>query len=234
MKKYFLAFFALLLFAGCEKESVTPATLEADTAVDFRSASKRLVLHNTGSSSNPWEVIEVSDMAYQKAHQGHGDKVVGDAHADGIIFYLADTPTDLNGDGKPDLGLVAATADPESAPWGCNGNISGADGTGVGTGRQNTDDILAGCNDSPIAASLARAHNGGGYTDWFLPSKDELNLMYENLHKEGLGGFASVYYWSSTEFGFNDAWLQSFSNGGQSGYPKSISDNLSVRAVRAF
>jgi len=232
MKKYYLAFFALLLFAGCEKESVTPATLEADTAVDFRSASKRLVLHNTGSSSNPWEVIEVSDMAYQKAHQGHGDKVVGDAHAGGIIFYLADTPTDLNGDGKPDLGLVAATADQGPAPWGCYGNISGisgADGTGVGTGRQNTDDILAGCNViSPIAASLARAYNGGGYTDWFLPSKDELNLMYENRESIGASGF----YWSSTEYDFLFAWNQFFFNGYQTNFNKVSSER--VRAVRAF
>ena len=71
-----------------------------------------------------------------------------------------------------------------------------------------------------------------GYTDWFLPSKDELNLMYANLHKAGLGGFSDAGYWSSSEYYAYDAWWQRFYNGYQiyirksSGYYK--------RAARAF
>ena len=60
--------------------------------------------------------------------------------------------------------------------WGCHGTeIDGADGTAIGTGYQNTLDIVAGCSDTPIAASEALAYEGGGYSDWYLPSFDELS-----------------------------------------------------------
>ena len=214
MKKILVLFLGVLLLASCEKEAATPIDSETDSVLDFRSASKRLVLHNTGSSSNPWEVIEVSDMAYQKAHQGHGDKVIGDAHAGGIIFDLADHPTDLDGNGTLDQGLVAAPPD----------------------------------SDYPVftwaeAISLAHEYQGGGYNDWFLPSKDELNLIWVNLHRfgcdaeiptsspceTGIGGFASDIYWSSTEYAAA-AWYQDFFNGNQGTANKHLKKY--VRAVR--
>jgi len=68
--------------------------------------------------------------------------------------------------------------------------------------------------------------------DWFLPSKDELNQMYLNLHLQGLGGFASGYYWSSTEYDGTNAWLQFFGDGYQGLTNKGSNDY--VRAVRAF
>lgn len=67
---------------------------------------------------------------------------------------------------------------------------------------------------------------------WRLPTKDELNLMYENLHKKGFGGFGSYYYWSSTEYVSNLVWNQNFSNGNQ--YFNGKSNTTHVRAVRAF
>ena len=73
---------------------------------------------------------------------------------------------------------------------------------------------------------------GQKFRDWRLPTKYELYEMYVNLHQLGLGGFASGYYWSSTEDNFNDAWFQYFSNGNQ--YYNFKYDNYFVRAVRAF
>lgn len=72
-----------------------------------------------------------------------------------------------------------------------------------------------------------------GYSDWHLPSKEELNSVYFNLKQVGVGGFASNYYWSSTEYN-NEyyAWLQDFSNGRQDDYGKGY--DYDVRAVRAF
>ena len=67
--------------------------------------------------------------------------------------------------------------------------------------------------------------------DWFLPSKDELNEMYINLHQQGLGGFANYGYWSSTEVDSEFAWVQNFISGYQYGVSK---DYDYVRAVRAF
>ena len=125
--------------------------------------------------------------------------------------------------------------DPETV-WGCNGTgISGADDTAIGTGEQNTTDIVDGCVTSDItAAEIAYALVLGGQTDWFLPSKDELNLMYTNLHKASppLGGFSTGYYWSSSETDDSRAWSQGFYGGGQLTNGKGAT--YSVRPVRAF
>ena len=67
--------------------------------------------------------------------------------------------------------------------------------------------------------------------DWRLPTKRELNLVYNQ--KSNIGVFANVFYWSSTEFGYSNAWIQYFYNGNQNNYAKS-DFNANVRAVRAF
>jgi len=130
--------------------------------------------------------------------------------------------------------LEAAPSDQSTGTeWGCYETlIPGADGTAVGTGEQNTIDIEAGCTTAGTAADICANLSLGGYSDWFLPSKDELNLMYENLKVFGVGGFADDYYWSSSEFNANYAWLQSYLSGNQLNYYKF--NPLRVRAVRAF
>jgi hypothetical protein len=149
---------------------------------------------------------------------------IGDTYAGGIVFYI---------DGTGSHGLVAASFDQTNREWGCQGDlIPGADGTAVGTGAQNTADIVAGCPQSGIAAKICNELSLNGYDDWFLPSRDELNLMYTNLHVAGLGGFASYYYWSSTEGDDVYAIMLNFSNGTVSGFDKSTVYN--VRAVRSF
>jgi hypothetical protein len=65
-----------------------------------------------------------------------------------------------------------------------------------------------------------------------VPSKEELNSVYVNLKQVGVGGFASDYYWSSTEGSNGSAWSQYFSNGEQ--YDDSKLNLYTVRAVRAF
>ncbi len=151
--------------------------------------------------------------------------LVGDTGpAGGKVFYLSDN-TGLHG-------LEAAPVDQSTgAPWGCNGtSISGAQGTAVGTGAANTAAIVSGCSDAGIAAKIADAYVLNGYTDWFLPSKDELNLL--KLKSSVVGGFALNLYWSSSEFDSTSAWLQYFSDGSQDYLSKYYA--LPVRAVRAF
>jgi len=148
---------------------------------------------------------------------------IGDTHQGGIIFYL-------DGSGG---GLIAAPSNQSTAAeWGCYGT-SIVTGTTIGTGAQNTINIEAGCTTPGTAADICANYTDGTYSDWFLPSKDELNQMY--LNRAVIGGFASSIYWSSTEYdngNFNAAWYQYFGDGSQNGNLKS--NDGAVRAVRAF
>ena len=67
---------------------------------------------------------------------------------------------------------------------------------------------------------------------WRLPNKDELVLMYENLHLKGIGGFAVGNYWSSFEINSFNAWLQLFGFGFQ--FSNSKSHYVRVRVARVF
>ncbi|MBE0639051.1 MAG: DUF1566 domain-containing protein [Bacteroidales bacterium] len=152
---------------------------------------------------------------------------IGQNYGGGIIFYLDETQFH---------GLVAANTDQSSGiSWGCNNtNIPGTS-TDIGKGDENTILIVSGCIENG-AARLCNDLELNGYSDWFLPSKDELNQMY--IQRLVIGGFnvsAQSGYWSSSQYGSqsNAAWMQYFNTGTQSGaYSKS---NLtSVRAIRAF
>jgi hypothetical protein len=82
------------------------------------------------------------------------------------------------------------------------------------------------------AINAAGSYRGGGFSDWHLPSRSELSLIYENIQKAGLVNLGNAYYWSSSEVIGNSAWLQYFSNGAQ--YLDFKDTTYSVRAVRAF
>jgi hypothetical protein len=155
---------------------------------------------------------------------------LGDLAEGGIVFYVDETGQH---------GLVAAMEDIEgSYLWGCYQNgISGADGTSIGTGYQNTLDIVSGCSETPTPASLALAYESEGYSDWCLPSKDEMNEMYNTIGDGGpagnIGGFENTWYWSSSEFNSYCVWFLSH-NSGYSDYAVYKIDSYSVRVIRAF
>jgi hypothetical protein len=149
--------------------------------------------------------------------------------AGGIVFYVTDGGLH---------GLEAASVDQSSGLtiiWGCFGTlITGADGTLVDTGAQNTGDIVTGCMEAGIAARLADNYWLNGFNDWFLPSKDELNELHAN--KDVVGGFANGAYWSSSELGDLNAWYQSFGGGAGDGFQggKGKGTSSEVRVIRAF
>jgi hypothetical protein len=168
--------------------------------------------------------------------------VVGDLRAGGVVFWV--DPTDNM------HGLVCAIEDQAEAIIWCNklcnrGTLvytaTGATGYDIGTGSANTTKIITkeGAVATDYAAGLARAYRGAGYTDWFLPSIDELNQMYLNKTiinniaiANGGSNFRTTYYWSSTELADYSALSQNFSNGLQ--YNTNKTDTVYVRAVRAF
>ena len=154
---------------------------------------------------------------------------IGDQLEGGIVFYIDETGQH---------GLVAAIEDLEGTyEWGCyETSLSGADGQAIGTGYQNTLDIVAGCSDVNIAAFNALNSTTEGYTDWYLPSKDELLEMYSTIGNgspEGdIGGFV-YYYWSSSENDNYSAWQVNFYNGDSNSNSPKV-NNYRVRVIRAF
>lgn len=167
-----------------------------------------------------------------------GDYDLGDpGPAGGIVFYDKGSYTD---------GwryLEAAPADQGYAEWADQDTRVGGTRTRIGSGSANTREIVAQAGESLVsgdaagcAAKLCNDLVLGGYDDWFLPSKDELDLMY--TRKSSIGGFNTdglwSRYWSSSE-SFVDkgrAWVQYFSDGEQKIGNKN--GGTRVRAVRAF
>ena len=158
---------------------------------------------------------------------------IGDSAFGGKVAYILQ-PGDPGYDANLQKGLIAAASDISSnATWGCRTTaITGADGIAIGTGNQNTIDIMAGCATAGIAARLCGDLTEGGYSDWYLPSKDELHKLY--LNRVAIGNFTEgTFYWSSTEFDANQAWIEGFIIGNEAVGSKD-STNISARAVRSF
>jgi hypothetical protein len=157
----------------------------------------------------------------------------------GLIFYI-DEAEEFDW-----TYLEAASMDLGETVWayGNSGNyfefIEGTDIT-IGTGYDNTLNIIAVLgedhNEGDYAAKMCDDLEIDGFNDFFLPSMDELNKMYENLHLEGIGNF-SGRYWSSSEheeydITANHAFAQRFYNGFQNYYYKRTINK--VRCIRAF
>ena len=115
----------------------------------------------------------------------------------------------------------------------------GTTSEGIGTGRDNTKNIIEIQGKGVYAASICASYKGGGKNDWFLPSIDELNLMYENLYLENIGSIVADGYWSSSEVDARYASIIDFYTGFQHSAGKNWDDLFlkeyrRVRAIRAF
>jgi hypothetical protein len=187
------------------------------------------------------ERLDYGETPYQiyLTNQSLLEDLYGLSYQGGLIFYL----DVING-----TGMVAAPTDQGTAQWGCRGTyIANASNSNIGAGNQNTNLINTLCNETGIAAEICANLTLNGYDDWYLPSKDELNLLFTNLHQRGLGSFdittVSIYgykgvYWSSTdgETSGGAAWIQMFdSQGIQYTYDHGYkTNNNNIRAVRSF
>lgn len=87
--------------------------------------------------------------------------------------------------------------------------LIGASGKVIGSGKKNSESILNECGSS--AAMFAQSFRGGGMSDWFLPSINELSQIFKQ--KKFFSRLDCSYYWSSTEDSENNAWQIVFDNG---------------------
>jgi hypothetical protein len=193
-----------------------------------------------GSYTSVIEKLEHNTTYYVRAYAsnivdvGYGKELsittsksfIGDHHQGGIVAYV---------DATGEHGLIAATEEQStSIQWGGYGISTGAIGTEIGTGKSNTTKIIQTLGAGNYAAKLCDDLVLNGYNDWFLPSIDELNILYQNRNL--IEGFTGGIYWSSSEFqeyNTNTAWGQNFSTYGG----RIIADKnhtYKVRAVRYF
>jgi hypothetical protein len=173
----------------------------------------------------------VTDLSSLKASTC--DLSIGDTYQGGIIFYL---------EASACHGLISAPTDQSAGiRWhnGSNTNTT-AFASCVGCGGGNTSMIVHSQGTGSYAAKLCYDLSLGGYDDWYLPSKYELNLMFYNIgagNALGLGniaGFSNTSYWSSTESADYLAWLQLIGVNGNAGQGAKVDNYYYVRAIRAF
>lgn len=162
---------------------------------------------------------------------------LGEKLWNGIVYSI---------DSSGNHGMLAAPEDQGIAAW-YNGNYILTNASNEKDGFGNTSKIMFANGDSAVFYDYFRdttdfaaivcyryaldLNTTPGYaSQWYLPSKEELNIVYDQ--KNLIGGFSNIPYWSSTELDLNHALGQDFSNGSQSPMDKSI--KTGTRAIRSF
>ena len=172
----------------------------------------------------------------------------------GTVFYVASSPFTSTGSAcntackyleAAPIGWVTAatpvgqvncgdsgtnTSDPMCSWSGNTTEAIGSTGTAIGTGYANTSAMIAQSSTVGKAGTVARAFQGGGKTDWYLPSQDELSQMF--IQKITIGGISPFIYWNSSEWNAGGAWCQDLRSPGSYQIDKAML--YFVRPVRAF
>lgn len=260
LKSIVMAVVVSLAFAGCGITTYTTYTLTYDgnentggsvpvDATHYYEGNAVTVKGNTG------DLVATGFYFVTWNTQADGE---GTDYAGGETFIMGTNDATLyakwgvvyeSGDAGPASGLIfydkgnysdgwryleAAPSDQSDGIMWYNGtNVeTGATATAAGTGQANTDAIVSTQGDGDYAAQVCDDLESGGFDDWFLPSRDELDLMYKNLARNGLGDFTGVRYWSSTETIEDFADAEYFDSGSANDAEKS--NTFRVRAIRAF
>jgi len=253
----------IIMMPSCEKENLCDdvscenggTTAETDNVCEC-DCTGTLYIGSNCTTPDPSQVQALLDVGVTPIQLYEGGislvQLYGKIYEGGLIFYLNTE------DGK---GMIAAIEDQSTgAEWGCfevdldnlnnvldippSSGPETEEGARIGDGITNTNAILDatnGCMQDRIAAKLCR----GLGSEWFLPSRGELNLMWKNLadsdgngentgltDPNNLGSFEREFYWSSSEHDLVFPWVQDFRIGGQPNIWKNF--EFHVRAARSF
>lgn len=156
---------------------------------------------------------------------------LGDTYQGGKIAYILQSG-DPGYTADAQHGLIVAGVDQStSAVWGLVSQLDIGTATNLGSGSANTKLIVASFSSTVnYAAKICADLTLNGYDDWYLPSKDELDILYKN--KSAVGDFANERYWSSSEGNTQTGWRQDMAMGNQA--TNTRSNLYYVRAVRSF
>ena len=242
-RNYFVIDSAETTINFAKADSITVTTTLSSSSVTYTGSPAAITATQTVTGLVNSETATVTTTYTSNSCEYGGSCSVGDvAPGGGYVFYVSATTINV-ATGISTGGIYLATApqtwsgaaaDP-TAKWGCSGtNVSGTSSS-VGSGAENTRLINAACATAGIASRLAADSSAEGFTDWFIPSIGELNLIRSNLKVNSLSNLNGTDYWSSTQDATNpttSAQYQYFT-GGSFG-PTDKNNNLSVRPIRAF
>ena len=183
-----------------------------------------------GNTPLDYRGIQLGDVNIQNVIQQKPIEL-GDYYGGGVVFYVVP---------NAQTGLIVSISDiAGNTSWGCGGVLISGLSLGYGSGQSNTTQIITECTQAGIAAKLCSDYSNDGYSDWYLPSYDELQLLYTN--RSYVPGLSGQFYWSSNQaVGFNSkeyyaASINMVSGNTRDSYKTGLpGEEDYVRAVRSF